>query len=235
MSTGAEYGVWTSPADRWDPVKLAQLPTVGLAISPDSEWVAFAAFGSEGGLYVKTVEGGGVARRLMRGAIGQVSFAGPQTILFLRNSGDRRPLCKISRDAGPASCFALEGVNGFAVSPDRKTVVAVTSTENRTRLHFIDIASGVVGRVATVPGSIEGGIVWTTDDSRIVYVTSTGFERAVEAYRIADGANEVVSKSAEGFVRHVAASPDGRHAVFLRERYSSDAVLLTVTRDRSSN
>jgi Tol biopolymer transport system component len=231
MSTGAEYGVWTSPADRWDPVKLAQLPTVGLAISPDSEWVAFAAFGSEGGLYVKTVEGGGVARRLMRGAIGQVSFAGPQTILFLRNSGDRRPLCKISSDAGPASCFAVEEVNGFAVSPDRKTVVAVTSTENRTRLHFIDIASGVIGRVATVPGSVEtsGGIAWTTDDSRIVYVTSTGFERAVEAYRIADGANEVVSRSAEGFVRHVAASPDGRHAVFLRERNSSDAVILTVT------
>jgi Tol biopolymer transport system component len=229
--TDPEYGLWTSPVDRWNPVKLAQLPTTYNAISPDSKWVTFAAFGPEGGLYVTSINSGGDVRRLMRGAFGQVSFAGPQTILFLRNLGDRQTLCKISRDAGPESCFAPEEVNGFAVSPDRKTVAAVTSTQNHTRLHFIDIASGVVGKVVTVPGSVDasGGIAWTTGDSRIVYVTSTGFHRAVEAYRIADGANEVVSKSAEEFVRHVSASPDGRHAVFLRERSSSDAVLLTVT------
>jgi Tol biopolymer transport system component len=230
MSTGAEYGIWTSPANRWDPVMLAQLPTVGLAVSPDSKWAVFAAFGSESGLYVTTVEPGGEVRRLVRGRIGQVSFAGPQTVLFIRDSGGLR-LCKISRDAGPASCFALDEVLLFAVSPDGKTVAAVTSSGNRAQLHFIDIASGVVGRVVTVPGFIEnsGGIAWTAGDSRIVYVTSTGFQRAVEAYRIADGANEVVSRSAEGFVHHVSASPDGRHAVFLRERSSSDAVLLTVT------
>jgi Tol biopolymer transport system component len=231
MATDANPGdgLWTSPADRWNPVKLAQLPTVNHAISPDSKWVAFAAFGPEGGLYVTSIEPGGEVRRLMRGRIGQVLFADPRTIVFLRHSPGRRPLCKISRDAGPESCFALEA-DVFAVSPDRKTVVAVKSAENPTRLHFIDLASGFVRGVATVPGSIDtaGGLAWTTGDS-IVYVTSTGFQRAVEAYRIADGANKVVSKSADGFVRHVAASPDGRDAVFLRERTSSDAVLLTVT------
>jgi len=233
MATDAnpEFGLWTSPADRWNPVKLAQLPTTSHAVSPDSKWVTFAAFGPEGGLYVTSIESGGEVRRLMRGAFGQVSFADPQTILFLRDAGDRRPLCKISRDAGPESCFALDEVHGFAVSPDRRTVAALNSTQTPSRLYFIDIASGVVGKVVTVPGSIEAseGIAWTTGDARIVYVTSTGFQRAVEAYRIADGANEVVSKSAEGFARHVAVSPDGRHAVFLRERTTSDAVLLTVT------
>ena len=226
-----EFGIWTSPVDRWNPVKLAQFPTTYHAISPDSQWVTFVAFGPQGGLYVTSIEPGRPVRRLTRGVIEHVSFASPQTIIFLRNSRGRRSLCKISRDAGPETCFALEGVSGFVVSPDGKTVAAVISAQNQTRLHFIDIASGVVGKTATVPGSIEafGGMAWTTGDPRIVYVTSTGFQRAVEAYRLADGSIEVVSKSAEGFVRHLAASPDGGYAVFLRERSSSDAVLLTVT------
>jgi len=225
----SHYGLWTSPADHWNPARLAELPTVNHAISPDSKWVAFSAFGPEGGLYVTSIAPGGEVRRLMRGRIGQVAFADPRTIVFLRHAPGRPPLCKISRDAGPESCFALDAVAVFAVSPDRKTVVAASSAENPTRLHFIDVASGVVRRVATVPGSLDAArIDWTAGDA-IVYVTTTGFERAVEVYRLAEGVNQVLYGPAEGFVSHVAVSPDGRQAIFLRERHSSDAVLLKVT------
>jgi Tol biopolymer transport system component len=226
-----EYGLWTSPAARWDPIKLVEIPTLAHAISPDSKSVAFAAFGPEGGLYVTSVEPGGEVRRLTRGSIWQVSFAGSRTILFRRESEGRRPLCKISRKTGSESCFAVDGVSIFAVSPDAKTVAAATLTEKGTQLHFIDIASGVVAKVVTVPGRIDtnGGIAWTAGDSRIVYATQTRDETAVEAYRIADGTNEVVSNSSDTTVRHITASPDGRHVMFLRERFSSDAVLLTVT------
>ena len=77
----------------------------------------------------------------------------------------------------------------------------------------------------------ESGMVWTADKARIVYATSTSHSTtAVESYRIADGANDVVVKSAEGQITHLTASPDGRYAVFQRHSGSSDAVLLTVTR-----
>lgn len=231
MDTESESGLWTSPVGAWNPVKLAQLPILTHAISPDSEQVAFVAFGPEGGLYVTPLKPGGEVRRLTRGSIWEVSFAGPRTIVFKRDSDGRRPLCKISRDGGPESCFAVDGVRTFAVSPDRKTVVAVTHPGNSSRLHFIDIASGAVGKVVTVPGWIEtqAGIAWTPGDSRIVYVTQKASQIAVESYRTADGAIEVVSPSSEGLLRHLAVSPDGRYVVFLRMRGSSDAVLVTVT------
>ncbi|HYI12336.1 MAG TPA: toll/interleukin-1 receptor domain-containing protein [Thermoanaerobaculia bacterium] len=230
MGAGVESDLWTSLTDRWDPVKLAQLPTRGHAISPDSQWVAIAASGPEGGLYVTPVEPGGKARRLTRASVGDVSFATPHTILFRRASDGIRPLCKISREGGPETCFAVDGVGSFAVSPDRKTVAAVEPGKS-SRLHFIDIASGAVGKVVTVPRWIDtnGGIAWTAGDSRIVYVTETPSARAVEAYRLADGAIEIVSESSQGFAQHIAVSPDGRYAVFLREWSSGDAVLLTVT------
>jgi Tol biopolymer transport system component len=231
MYARGEFGLATSLADRWDPVKLVQLPILTHAISPDSQWVAIAAFGPEGGLYVTPIEPGGEVRRLTRASIWSVSFAGPRTILFRRDSDGIRPLCKISRDGGPETCFAVDGVTIFAVSPDQKTVAAPTTNGDATRLHFIDIASGVVQKVVTLPGRIDtnGGIAWTAGDSRIVYVTATRDESAVEAYRLADGANEILSKSDEGVARHISVSPDGRYAVFLRERDTRDAVLLTVT------
>jgi len=230
MGVAGESGLWTSLADRWDPVRLAQLPIRGHAISPDSQWVAIAASGPEGGLYVTPLEPGGKARRLTRASVGDVSFATPHTILFRRASDGIRPLCKISREGGLETCFAIDDVRMFVLSPDRKTVAAVTLGKS-SRLHFIDIASGAVGKVVTVPRSIDssGGIAWTAGDSRIVYVTEREAERAVEACRLADGAIEIVSKSSEGFAQHIAVSPDGRYAVFLRKRSSGDAVLLTVT------
>lgn len=230
MGAAAELGLWTSVTARWDPVRLAPLPIRGYAISPDSQWVAIAASGPEGGLYVTPVEPGGNARRLTRASVGDVAFATPHTILFRRAADGIRPLCKISRKGGPETCFAIDDVVMFVLSPDRKTVVAVTPGKS-SRLHFIDVASGAVGKVVTVPRWIDdsGGIAWTAGDSRIVYVTEAGAERAVEAYRLADGAIEIVSKSFEGFAEHIAASPDGRYAVFLRQRSFGDAVLLTVT------
>ena len=125
MYSNFEPGLWTSPADRWNPVKLSPLPILVHAISPDSERVAFAAFGPEGGLYVTTVEPGGEVRRLMRGSIWQVSFAGPRTIVFNRQSDGHR-LCKIDRDGGAESCFALDGAEAFVVSPDGRTIAAIT-------------------------------------------------------------------------------------------------------------
>ena len=231
MAKNHEYGLWTSPADRWNPVMLTQLPTLAHAISPDSKWVVFAAFGPEGGLYVTSIEPGGEVRRLMRGSIWQVAFAGPRTIVFRRYLDGRQPLCKINRDGGPESCFALDGADTFVLSPDRRTMAAVTHANSRSQLHFIDITSGIVGKVVTVPRWIDtnGGMAWTAGDSRIVYATQTGFQAAVEAYHLADGAHEVISNPAEGLLRHIAASPDGRYTVFLRERMSSDAVLLTIT------
>ena len=232
-SADTSFGLWVSPADRWNPVKLAQLPTLAHAISPDSKWVAFAAFGPEGGLYVTTLEPGGEVRRLARGSIWQVSFAGPRTIAFKRESDGRRPICKVSRDGGAESCFALDDTDRFVMSPDGKTMVAVTHPNSQSRLHFIDIASGAVNKVFTIPGWIDtsSGMVWTADNTRILYATNTSpSTTALESYRIPDGVNDVVVKSAEGRITHLTASPDGRYAVFQRHSISTDAVLLTVTR-----
>lgn len=234
MSTAdAQFGLWASPADRWNPVNLAQLPILTHAISPDSKWVAFAAFGPEGGLYVTTLEPGGEVRRLARGSIWQVSFAGSRTIVFKRDSDGRRPICKVSRDGGAESCFALNDTHMFVMSPDGKTIAAVTHHNSQSRLHFIDIASGAVSKVVTVPAWIDtqSGMVWTADKAKIVYATSTSHSTtAVESYGIVDGANDVVLKSAEGQIMHLTASPDDRYVVFQRHSISTDAVLLTVTR-----
>jgi WD40 repeat protein len=143
----------------------------------------------------------------------------------------------MDRDGGKESCFALDRVDGFVVSPDGKTVVALTpsvsdSVQTRTPLHFIDIASGAITKVVFVPRwvDVEAGIAWTADGSRIVYATHSSLSTsAVESYRIADGMNDIISKPSEGFVRDITVSPDGRHAVFQRITGSSDAVLLTVS------
>ena len=110
-------------------------------------------------------------------------------------------------------------------------MAAVAHGNSGSQLHFIDIHSGATGKIVSVPRWIDsqGGMAWTAGDSRIVYATQTMSRTAVEAYRLADGAHEVISKPAEGMLRHIAVSPDGRYVVFLRERISSDAVLLTVT------
>jgi Tol biopolymer transport system component len=233
MERGAESGLWTSPVEDWNPVKLTELPILAHAISPDSKWVAFAAFGGEGGLYVTPLEGGGEVRRLARGSIWQVSFAGTQTVVFGRWSDGRQPLCKVSRDGGPESCFALDDTQRFVTSPAGKTIAAVTHTAgSRTQLHFIDITSGVVGKVVTLPSWIDtdGGIAWTADGARIVYATDTSpFTTAIESYRIADGSNEVLIKPVEGRITNITVSPDGRYATFQRRSGWSDAVLLTVT------
>jgi dipeptidyl aminopeptidase/acylaminoacyl peptidase len=140
----------------------------------------------------------------------------------------------MDREVGPESCFALDDVQGFVVSPDGKTVVALTpwkSNQPRTALHFIDVASSVITNVVLVPRLVEirAGIAWTADGSRIIYATRGSFTSALESYRIADGAIEMVAEPAEGDIWHIAVSPDSRYAMFERESVSSDAVLLTVT------
>jgi 6-phosphogluconolactonase (cycloisomerase 2 family) len=70
----------------------------------------------------------------------------------------------------------------------------------------------------------------TLGAARIIYATNTSaWTTAIESYRIADGANDVIAKSARGQIQHITTSPDGRYVFFQRESVWSDAVLLTVT------
>lgn len=227
-----EYGLWTSPVDVWKPVKLAQLPFTRVAISPDSRWVAFYAFGPEPGLYVTEIDHGGEVKRLIRGYIYEMSFASPTIIIFRRESDGRRPLCKINRDGKSETCFELDGVQAFAVAPGGKTLVALTHARSESSLHFIDVPSGTVKRVVPIPRWILGGagLQWTADGSKIVYAIQTSTSTfALESYRVADGTIEAVTNPADGLVRGIMVSPDGRYAVFERNRGSSNAVLIRVT------
>ena len=117
--TAGTLGAWVRPLDGGEAIRIADADPG--RFSPDGRWVVAASRIAAGPSQLILVPAtGGKVRALTSSAtasFAQPSFAGPDTILFLRSEKERRDVWRMRTDGTEAEALGVEGCSAPAADP----------------------------------------------------------------------------------------------------------------------
>jgi serine/threonine protein kinase/Tol biopolymer transport system component len=231
---GLGYSVYLRKLDGSPAVRLGE--GLALAVSPDGKWVLASLVRSTPAQIVLLPTGAGETKAFPKDSINHESaqtsaafLPDGKRILFVGNLSGRPPRVFLQNlSGGPAVPVTSEGVEGFALSLDGKSLVART----REGKFFLAPVEGGPSRPIRGLEAADWPIQWASD-GRSLFVRRTVTELPARVYRVdmETGRREVWKEFMPGDPAGINAiapfsiSPDGQTIVFEYDRTLSELYL----------
>ncbi len=185
--TAGTLGIWIRPLDGGEAIRIGDGDPG--RFSPDGRWVVGTSRIPSGPPQLVLVPTGGGKARNVTGdpAAGyfEPSFAGVDSLLFVRAEGERREVGRMKTDGTAAESLGVKGCSGPVAKPDQTSFLCVTEPD-RGVLMLYGLAPRDSGR--RLAALADGGFVyarWNERGDRIFAVT---FDRKLLTLDSATGA-----------------------------------------------